>query len=191
MGIGKHQQTRNRLSLAFLALGCLLAPRPAQALTWSWNFLAGSDRSASATLTTAGHGTPTPGLYTVTAITGSFTSGGTSYAIIGLSLYLGADNKFNWGGTPGEALNVSNQGISFTTNAPTARDVNYYSASGLGYLLNTDNAINSVLSSSVSPVVPVPGPLPLLGAGSAYVFSRRLRSRLAGSRTLQPSRRRG
>ena len=74
----------------------------------------------------------------------------------------------------------------------------YSTFSLFGTVVTTVNAVNA-LGLTISPVpilagasnnyavareVPVPGPLPLMGAGIAFGFSRRLRSRIQRSTTI-------
>jgi hypothetical protein len=77
--------------------------------------------------------------------------------------------------TPSEELRLylGNQGI-FSPQ--------YFSSSGLSYLNNEDDNVNSSNSLVFTPAgpgpAPVPGPLPILGAGAAFGWSRRLRRRI-------------
>ena len=54
------------------------------------------------------------------------------------------------------------------------------------YILQESYTANDTIQVVLGTPPPVPGPLPLLGAGAAFGWSRRLRNRIAASLRIQP-----
>ena len=111
-------------------------------------------------------------------------SGATNCYILSLANFNNADNMFSWDGTSFSEIIASDRGFSFRTSG--GFDVNLFSAAGFGPVNAAEigNQLASVTFSSLEPVLPVPGPLPLFGAAAAFGWSRRLRRR---SLRLEPS----
>lgn len=174
-----------RFALAPVASALLvLAGMPAKAVTtWNWSFASATAGSASGTFTTADV-TPTAGVtYSITGISGTYIpSTNIPLAITGLSGYGGADNTFQWDGSPTSSILVTFSGISFLTSSG---DVNLFS--GGTYvppsvvISNFGQFGSNNITSTLSPLAPapVPGPLPIIGAAAAFSWSRRLRSRIS------------
>lgn len=178
-----------RLPVALAAaasLATLFVPNAARALTWDWS-VTGSKGSAQGTFTTAGATAQAGITETITGITGTYTRSNTTdagtYTITGLGLTLVADNTFRWDGSNASPLIVDYGGISFKL-ATTLEEINiYYDVENGGYAAADSFASTfegddgSITSSTLAPQA-VPSPLPVLGAGAAFGFSRRLRRRL-------------
>jgi hypothetical protein len=186
---------RNHLSLLFplsisaIGLAICLQATPAQAVTeWEWSFdapncISGGLNVCSGTgfLTTKDVVPTANTIYDIISIAGSYSviglSGGTSYAIVSISNFNNADNRFSWDGTSLSEIIVSGRGFSFRTSG--GFDVNLSSSAGLGPVDTSKRGTQIALVpvSSLEPVLPVPGPLPLFSAASAFGWSRRLRHR--------------
>jgi hypothetical protein len=156
---------------------------PSQAVTtWNWSFTSAAvnpDQFASGTFTTADV-TPTAfTTYSILDIDGTFFRNGITYSITGLSSLIGASNTFQWDGTALSPVISDYDGISFFVSS--SNEVNFYS-DDTGY-----NAVDETYTDfpgtdpviSSSTLTPVPGPLPLFGAATAYSWSRRMRRRIA------------
>ena len=195
-------------SLAVLSKAILLAAVAAVAIqpssavavtTWDWSFTTSDPGiSGSGTFTTAD---VTPAAFTnygIAGISGSITYDGMTSAITGLSSYNGSDNLFAWNGTASSSLLATSNGISFET---ATESYNLFAAFfsvpdndlrvDFICLENADvcRGINTqpplLFTSSLQPrtdgPAPVPGPLPILGAGAAFGWSRKLRRRISTS----------
>ena len=184
-----HFAMRFPIALAGAAsLAMLFVPNAARALTWNWS-VTGENGSAQGTFTTAGATAQAGVTETITGVTGTYTRSNTgdngTYTITGLGLIGGADNTFQRNGSNASPLIASGGGITFTF-ATTSSEFNiYYGGSGYGAVDKTSSSFSgrdgSITSSTLAPQQPqqdVPGPLPLLGAGAAFGWSRRLRRRL-------------
>jgi hypothetical protein len=68
--------------------------------------------------------------------------------------------------------------IPFTATGPTI--VSFFN--GGAATINTVSALDNVSIADAPPSATVPGPLPFLGVGSAFVWSRSLRKRIKGQR---------
>jgi hypothetical protein len=150
------------------------------------SFTGGSTASSSLTygiLQQAGSwtssGNPYTFNYTVSAPTPRLLSSYSSSLTSSVSQVTGGDAG-NWGvsGTPGAANAVFSTPNS--TNGSKAYSTNLASDTFTATLLVTSGEIQSVTSTinSKAPGTTAPGPLPLLGAGAAFGFSRRLRNRV-------------
>jgi hypothetical protein len=179
-----------RLPVALAAaasLAALAVPNAAQALTWNWSFATfDASQFASGTFTTAGV-TPISGTtYQITGISGTYNRGGTSYQIVDLKT--DEVNQFQWNGTPLSPISTDNFspiGFNLTGNYVTIdyRDTLVFGYNPVTTQFTTFAGSDAAISSSLlAPVIPpsaaVPGPLPLMGAGAAFVWSRRLRRRV-------------
>ena len=181
-----------RLPVALAAaasLAALAVPNTAQALTWNWSFN-GSNSSGQGTFTSAGS---IPTAFTnvaITGITGTYTRFNTgnngTYAIVGIdSDVFGSNNLFQWTGSNSSPIYADVSGIGLLTTAGSVVSVTFQ-GSGFGPINNAntqfDGTDGNITSSTLSPVLPpsapVPGPLPLFGAGAAFGWSRRLRRRV-------------
>lgn len=165
-------------------MASLATPNTAHALTWNWSF-SGTNGSAQGTFTTAGT-TAQPGVIeTITGISGTYirsdTFGAGTYSIIDLDSYQSPSNTFKWDGSSGSSLFVQLRGITFLlANFQSVNIFSRFSADGsVDDILTTFGGGDGIiLSSTLSPVIDVPGPLPLFGAGAAFGWSRRLRRRV-------------
>ena len=175
------------------ALLATWAAAPAQALTWNWSFT-GDLTSGQGTFMTAGTTAQAGITETITAITGTYTRSGTGGAD-GIFQITGLDNSifgggqiFQWDGTNTSQIISNNSGIEFVTDGGTVL-IGFDGAPGLFSSLNATASIfngldGSIFSSTLSPVLvssPAPSPLPLLGAASAFGWSRQLRRRIKTS----------
>lgn len=169
------------IPLAFLIFAFI--PGAAHALTWSWSLAGGAGSfSASGTLTSDGSPPPdTSSIYSADSISGTYTDGGGTYDITGLSNYQGANNTFKWD-SAGDNFIVSFFGVAFVVEG---RGDFVFFPGDTDFGQPTDALASwvggySVDSNSLTPFTPspVPGPLPIAGAGIAYNWSRRLRRRL-------------
>lgn len=168
----------------------LFAPNGARALTWNWS-VTSNNESAQGTFTTAGATAQAGVTEAITGVTGTYTRFNTgvddgTYTITGLSQYAGASNTFQWDGTNPSPLISDGGGISFTFSEVN-QNVNIFfsneSFGGVNTIISQfgPGTAGTITSSTLAPQ-DVPGPLPLLGAGAAFGWSRRLRRRLkAGS----------
>lgn len=172
---------------AAASLATMAVPNAAQALTWNWSFTTSEPSvSGSGTFTTA-DAVPAPSVtYQITDISGTYNRAGASYTITDL---MSAANQFRWNGTPASPIlvnaydnigfNLAGGGLVLLNNnysgffTPVVAALTPFVTGNVG-----DGVITSSLLSPVTPPAPVPGPLPLLGAGAAFVWSRRLRRRL-------------
>lgn len=178
------------IACAAAALATFAIPSAAQALTWNWSFSTNNNpvsNSASGTFTTAGVA-PTPGTtYTITGISGVYSYNGTNYTITGPSTYRGASNTFQWNG-PSSPILTDGNGFAFNVDTLGATHL-YTSPPGCCGAVNRqytfwlDGFGPAPTASSLepAPASSVPGPLPLLGAGAAFGWSRRLRRRVMSS----------
>ena len=121
-------------------------------------------------------------IYDIINISGAYivagSSGSTAYPIYSFPTnFNNADNRFSWDGTSLSEIIASDRGFSFRTSG--GFDINLFSAAGFGPVNAAEigNQLASVTFSSLEPVLPVPGPLPLFGAAAAFGWSRRLRHR--------------
>ncbi len=120
-------------------------------------------------------------IYDIIQIHGGYAVGGPSgttyYDILSLANFTNADNMFSWDGTSFSEIIASERGFSFLTSEGFV--VNLFSAAGFGPVnaAEIDNQLAVVTFSSLEPVLPVPGPLPLFSAAAAFGWSRRLRHR--------------
>ena len=120
----------------------------------------------------------------VYAITGEVAFGGLNLAggsvtVSGTNLVLYANSNELWlpaGYTAGTSINAT----TTQSNANFA-DTGLTSPSNFEWTLNgtSEKIFLNVVSAPAPGPSSVPGPLPLLGAGAAFGFSRRLRSRLS------------
>jgi hypothetical protein len=162
----------------------LAVPNAAHALTWNWSFLVDNGSSGTGTFTTASTTAVANQDEVVTGATGTYTRAGNdagTYTITGLKPLTNA--RFRWDGTPNSPIiNETNFAINLRAGVKNVT---------IQYNVNSWNPVNSLLtgfsgadgaitSSTLSPVssTPVPGPIPLLGAGAAFSWSRRLRRRV-------------
>ncbi len=170
---------------ASLVSTAVLLPVPASASTvWNWSFQTdAADQSGSGTLTTNDVIPTAFTTYLATSINGTYTRGGFTYAITGISNYFNADNTFQWDGTIASSIFTNIAGIAF--NLDNDEQVNLYSNNAYEPANSTVTSFEGndgdIISSSLSPASSpsVPGPLPLLGAAAAFSSSRRIRRRLA------------
>jgi len=177
---------------AAASLATLFVPNAARALTWNWS-ATGPVGSAQGTFTTAGTTAQAGVTETITGVTGTYTRSNTppnntidngTYTITGLSSFQSADNTFKWDGSNASLLIANNNGILFSF-ANTNSELNIFpSSAGYGavaFFGSTFSGNDGVITSSTlvpqQPQQDVPGPLPLLGAGAAFTWSRRLRRR--------------
>ena len=166
----------------------------ASALTWNWSFTTTNGYVGSGTFTTDSQ---TPIAFTseaVKSITGTIADGATIYTITGLDTGL---NEFQWNGsydagnspilTDGGGIYFVSEptsGPSFVTNIFNDYTGSFAAANEINYTQFYLNDPDSIASSSLIPQYTpssVPGPLPLLGAGAAFGWSRRMRRRLKTS----------
>ena len=156
----------------------VLQASPAQAVTlWQWSFTTDlADQYGVGTFTTADV-TPNAGVtYALTDISGTYHRAGIPYAITGLSSAFQANNQFQWDGSTLSAILSDNKGISFTAGL-TAVNLSHF-PSGFGPINGLQSDFNGTDGNITSSrLIPVPGPLPLLGAAAAFRWSRTLRRR--------------
>jgi hypothetical protein len=183
---------------AAVTLGAALAPSNALAVTtWNWSFATGPGNPyGSGTFTTADVVPAANTDYVITAISGTFYTGGNTYQITGIDNFW-SPQKFRWDGTSSSPIlryNSSNDnnpiGFKYRQNnefAEISSDTAGWSP--VSKLFDTWASMTgtgefTILSSSLAPNSPpptaAPGPLPLLGAAAAFQASRRLRRRLNG-----------
>lgn len=177
------------IACAAAALATLAIPSGAQALTWNWSFTSTSG-SATGTFTTDGSAPPVIGQeYTITGITGngSFPLSGnspTGHPITGLGSLTPQKITYLASG-----LLASSTGISFIyTNLAGPWSISLVDATNDGIetvvlpsYFGSGPITSSSLTAPSAPASSVPGPLPLLGAGAAFGWSRRLRRRVISS----------
>jgi hypothetical protein len=155
---------------------------PAHAVTtWNFSFSATGGRSASGTFTTTDVIPTVNTSYAITGISGTYTEGGSSYPITGLTSFVAADNLFRWSGDA-SPINVSSFGISFSTSIGPFNLNSSSSGFNPPTFLNDGSFDSHSISSSSLSAAPsatgAPGPLPFLGTSAAFGWSRRLRKRL-------------
>jgi hypothetical protein len=176
---------KRKLLGSIAASACLsaavLQAAPASAITtWNWSFQTDvPDEFASGTFTTADV-TPMAGVsYDILGISGTYSRGGSTYPITGLSTYDNAANSFQWDGTSISQILSLYNGIAFSTTGTP--DVSMYcnlcngNYGPIGKTFTDQIGSSGITSSTLSPV---PGPLPILGGMAAYSWSRRLRKRI-------------
>lgn len=93
-------------------------------------------------------------------------------SIVSLGNFISTSNSISVNVTP---VSFANSKLSFTI--PAGLNVGTVVSARVRYT----NGIETTLSSTFSTTSQVPGPLPMLGAGVAFGFSRRLRRRIAGA----------
>ena len=180
---------------AAASLATLFVPNAARALTWNWS-VTGSKGSAQGTFTTAGATAQAGITETITGATGTYTRSNTAdagtYTIAGLVSALLGDNTFRWDGSNASPLIVDFGGISFKF-AATSNELNIFYHDRTGGYAAAEKFIStfsgndgSITSSTLAPQA-VPSPLPVLGAGAAFGWSRRLRRRLKTGSVLTAS----
>jgi len=167
---------------AAAALATLAVPSTAHALDWNFSIQYSNGDIASGTFTTDGTAAVPGQVYTISSISGTHAG----IAITSLSGVGGASQKFQFNGS---TINGDGGGISYSYS--TSEFNAYVVGGGFGPLNTWDKFVSgslssqgSVASSSISPVSSsssVPGPIPLLGAGAAFGWSRRLRRRVMSS----------
>jgi hypothetical protein len=169
------------LSFAAACLTVNLQALPSQAITtWNWNFTTASvnpDQFGSGTFTTADV-TPTAfTTYSILDIDGTYSRNGITYNITGLDSFGGVSNRLQWDGTVLSAILSDNSGISFSLDSSTEVNIYFNNAvfNAVNFVSTPFDSLNIVSSS----LTPVPGPLPLFGAATAYSWSRRMRRRIA------------
>ncbi len=162
-----------------------LQATPAQAITtWNWSFTTDiSGQYASGTFTTTDVIPTAFTTYSILDIDGTYSRGGSTYNIEGLSDYMDAENEFQWDGTVLSPIISTTYGISFLTSG---NNVNLYRLTSSGFdpvkytATEFGGSDGDIVSSSLTPsLTPVPGPLPVFGAAAAYSWSRRMRRRIA------------
>jgi hypothetical protein len=181
-----------RLPVALAAaasLASLAVPNAAHALIWNWSFLVDNGSSAIGTFATASTAPVANQDEVITGATGTYARVGSGGSEDGTCTIAGIYNlgiaKFRWDGTPGSAINNNtNFEIQLMTSA---KNVNFGHRSGISWgavdyiytpFSGNDGSITSATLSSVLPALPAPGPLPLIGAGAAFGWSRRLPRRV-------------
>lgn len=176
-----------RLSTCLATGACaLLASLPANALSFNWAFLNNGGRpgvgeTTSGTITGLNEGLNLLNVEGITLFVESsqnapdntiLTSGGTGRGSI--TVANGIIVAYNFSIPLGTALDFSAESDSYALYYDYDTDYNDYndisSAGGIGNIF-----------SSPGPA-PVSGPLPLLGAGAAFAWTRRLRRRISASR---------
>ncbi len=173
-----------RLPVALVAAASLTAlavPNAAHALTWNFSFVSNNPAyNASGTFVTDGASVAVGQVYTITSVAG--TQNGST--ITGLANYFGADNTFKWNGSPSSLL-ANSYGIAWDLASGSFSNAYCSSGGSATYCtadsILSDTGIELITSSTLSVYTapaPVPGPLPLFGAGAAFGWSRRLRRRV-------------
>ncbi len=198
------------LGTSALTAGAVFAPSAAEAIiVWDWS-VAGTGTGAtsgsitgSGTFTTNGD-TPTVGTtYTVTGATGSFTGDVPGTFSILEDLPISSSTTLQWSGeSTNQLLLMNNIGLSgpqqtiglfsLSNDFSPADSLTIFifrSTDPCGTLSAAGVCNYSLTSASLTPQSapePIPGPLPVLGAGAAFGFSRRLRRRISASQATPP-----
>ena len=186
-----------KLSRFLLPFAVLFAASPSHALiTWTWSFSGdynGTPVSAAGSLQTDGNTPAAFTTYSITSISGTLDVNGSLSSITGLSTFGGnkiasVSNKVQWDGTAASPILLDAfDGFAFATSssgnvALLCDSFNYcpadeFALSSVGQFF--DGLVATSLLKPFSGPEPVPGPLPLLGAGAAFGWSRRLRRRIS------------
>jgi len=127
--------------------------------------------------------------YDVTTFTGSYNANTSKFALppAGAMPWWGSLSMTNdFAQAVGTSLGVqnidANSGPFFAYSINSVIEARTYSFNTL-QLASVQKAVNvSTVWAQATRYVPTPGPLPLLGAGAAFGFSRRLRKRIQSSR---------
>ena len=177
-----------RLPVALIAAASLVSlavPNAAHALTWNWSSLVDNGSSGTGTFTTASTTAVANQDEVITGVTGTYTRVGDdagTYTITGLRA-TSNPSTFRWDGTPNSPI-INKRSFAIKLLAGTT-DVDIYGELNSwtpinGISTSFSGSDGNITSSTLSPVssTPVPGPIPLLGAGAAFGWSRRLRRRL-------------
>jgi hypothetical protein len=203
------------LGTSALTAGAVFAPSAAQAIiVWDWS-VAGTgieetsgSITGSGTFTTDGD-TPSVGTtYTITDATGSFTATGLgTFLVTGL---FDPPSNFQWSGESTNQLLVklfSPDLVDLASDGGLGRRIEIVAVSFANFIVAQELQIKdsdsmslcdgdlfggcfySLTSASLTPQSapePIPGPLPVLGAGAAFGFSRRLRRHISASQATPP-----
>ena len=176
------------LALAGATLG--LAATPAQALT----LFGGTYAPANWTQSIGGDGSINTGgaPNSVTLISANDLSLSNNNTDFTISAPVGGTVSFDWSYTTpenpfwdpfGHLLNGSFNQLTNNSGGPTqsgSAAFNVATGDVFGFRQNSDDSLLGRASTTISNFnAPVPGPLPLLGAGAAFGWSRRLRHRIA------------
>jgi len=161
---------KHTLFIAGLTIGSLsLANQSAHALSWHWAYSDDQGGLAQGTFTTGGASYNSADVYTISAITGTYTpSGGSAETITGFSnaVWQYVDQTFMWDGTNSSTILLNNNGFEYVTNQNS--DFNIFSSTAgtttAGPYLAADNWINgsggggNVTSSTLTPAASTPVP---------------------------------
>ncbi len=119
---------KNTLSIAAIALGSLALSAPAHALSWNWSYTNSLGDHAVGTFTTDGISSNNTNIYTISAITGTYTPlDDLPQTITGLSNFMGSSQTIMWGGTISLPILVNYKGFAYATGS---NDYNIYSNNG-------------------------------------------------------------
>ena len=162
---------KHTLFIAGLTIGSLsLANQSAHALSWNWAYSDDQGGQAQGTFTTGGASYNSADVYTISAITGTYTpSGGSAETITGLSsvVWPQVDQTFKWDGTNTSTILLNNNGFEYVTNRNS--DFNIYK-SGAGnttagpylaaeyWFINGSSGGGANVTSSISPAASTPVP---------------------------------